>query len=219
MKPASGGDVVEYQLTRQSFKLSQPENSIPVLDQYQSGLLSGLVLAGANLPPEPNRDDGIITALEVAALDLQRVDLAVLSACETGLGQSAGGEGMLGLQRAFQSAGAQTTVSSLWSVDDAATQTMMTEFYKRLWDKEHPLGKLEALRQAQLEMLHHYDPRRKKTSRSRPWKRTRLGRRTTTDACRQDTGPPLNLAAIGGSGSMRSTVLQSRKKALASNAF
>jgi len=77
------------------------------------------------------------------------------------LGQSTGGEGMLGLQRAFQVAGAKTTISSLWSVDDAATQTLMTEFYKRLWDKEHPLGKLEALRQAQLEMLHHYDPRTK----------------------------------------------------------
>ncbi len=100
-----------------------------------------------------------MTALEVASLNLQGVDLAVLSACETGLGQSAGGEGMLGLQRAFQVAGAQTTITSLWSVDDAATQTLMVEFYKRLWDKDHPMGKLEALRQAQLELLHHYDPR------------------------------------------------------------
>ena len=103
-----------------------------------------------------------MTALEVASLDLQNVDLVTLSACETGLGQSTGGEGMLGLQRAFQVAGAKTTISSLWSVDDAATQTMMIEFYSQLWDKEHSLGKLEALRQAQLEMLHHYDPRAKK---------------------------------------------------------
>jgi tetratricopeptide (TPR) repeat protein len=162
VKPAAGSDEVEYQLVRQTFNVGQPAGSIPVLDQYQSGLLSGLVLAGANLPPQSDRDDGIVTALEVAALDLQPVDLAVLSACETGLGQSAGGEGMLGLQRAFQVAGARSTVSSLWSVDDAATQTMMSGFYSRLWNKEHPVGKLEALRQAQLEMLRLYDPRAKK---------------------------------------------------------
>jgi CHAT domain-containing protein len=59
-------------------------------------------------------------------------------------------------------AGAKTTITSLWSVDDAATQTLMVEFYKRLWDKDHPVGKLEALRQAQLEMLHHYDSRAQK---------------------------------------------------------
>jgi CHAT domain-containing protein len=134
-------------------------------------LLSGLALSGANRGADSgstttsaseDSDDGIITALEVAALDLHGVDLVTLSACETGLGQETGGEGMFGLQRAFQVAGARTTVSSLWSVDDAATQTMMIEFYSRLWDNEHPLGKLEALRQAQLEMLRRYDPRTKK---------------------------------------------------------
>ena len=114
---------------------------------------------GAGASTTPPTDDGILTALEVGTLDLHNVDLVVLSACETGLGQTAGGEGMLGLQRAFQVAGASTTITSLWSVDDAATQTLMVEFYKRLWDKDHPVGKLEALRQAQLEMLHRYDPR------------------------------------------------------------
>jgi len=168
VKPAAGGEVAEYTLTRQTFAVAGPNDSTGVsgLDpQFASlhpGLLSGIALAGANLPPQPDQDDGIMTARELASLDLQSVDLAVLSACETGLGQSTGGEGMLGLQRAFQVAGARTTVSSLWSVDDAATQTLMTEFYKRLWDKEHPLGKLEALRQAQLEMLRRYDPRAKK---------------------------------------------------------
>ena len=135
---------------------------------YNPGLLSGLALSGANrgarsgpsaMPASDNSDDGIITALEVAALDLHGVDLVTLSACETGLGQSTGGEGMIGLQRAFQVAGARACVSSLWSVDDAATQCMMNEFYKRLWDKDHPMGKLEALRQAQLEMIRRYDPR------------------------------------------------------------
>ena len=73
---------------------------------FHPGLLSGLALAGANVRPTPlGKDDGILTALEVAELDLAKVELAVLSACETGLGEVAGGEGLLGLQRAFQVAG------------------------------------------------------------------------------------------------------------------
>jgi CHAT domain-containing protein len=121
---------------------------------WHPGLLSGLVLAGAN------KDTGILTALEVAELDLSGVQLAVLSACETGLGQEHAGEGLLGLQRAFQMAGARATVCSLWSVHDAATAVLMEEFYARLWRKsELPAreGTLEALRQAQLRVLHNPD--------------------------------------------------------------
>jgi CHAT domain-containing protein len=118
---------------------------------WHPGLLSGIVLAGANRPADPNRDDGVLTALEVAALDLSQVELATLSACETGLGLTAGGEGVLGLQRSFQLAGARTTVTSLWEVPDAATRALMVEFYENLWVKKLPRG--EALRQAQLMML------------------------------------------------------------------
>jgi CHAT domain-containing protein len=126
-----------------------------LLDQqpvgYHPGLLSGLALTGANTPPERGGDDGILTALEVAALDLSNVELAVLSACDTGLGEVAGGEGVLGLQRAFQVAGAKTTITSLWKVSDEHTQILMQRFYENLWEKG--MGKLEALRQAQLWML------------------------------------------------------------------
>ena len=87
----------------------------------------------------------------MAALDLGGVDLAVLSACETGLGPVAGGEGVLGLQRAFQVSGARTVMASLWKVSDEATRLLMERFYENLWDKR--LGKLEALRQAQLAVL------------------------------------------------------------------
>jgi CHAT domain-containing protein/Tfp pilus assembly protein PilF len=111
-------------------------------------LLSGIVLAGAN-----RGDAGILTAEEVAGLDLRGTDLVVLSACETGLGEVAGGEGVLGLQRAFHLAGARTLVTSLWRVDDAATTLLMEEFYANLWKKKLP--KLEALRQAQLTVLAH----------------------------------------------------------------
>ena len=119
---------------------------------FHPGLLSGLVLAGANRPVEEGKDDGILTALEVEQMDLSRVKLATLSACETGLGQTAGGEGLLGLQRAFQIAGAKTVVAGLWRVPDRATQLLMARFYDNLWQKK--MSKLEALREAQRWLLH-----------------------------------------------------------------
>ena len=123
---------------------------------YHPGLLSGLAFAGANNPPNEG-DDGIWTAEEVATMDLSNVDLAVLSACETGLGKVAGGEGLLGLQRAFQVSGAKTSIASLWQVDDAATRSLMEEFYRNLWGKK--LSKIDALREAQLSMMRSYDPK------------------------------------------------------------
>jgi uncharacterized protein (TIGR02996 family) len=116
-------------------------------------LLSGIVLAGANKQAKAGEDDGILTALEVSEMDLPDCELVTLSACETGLGKEAGGEGLLGLQRAFQVAGAKSVVASLWKVDDKATSELMVSFYKGLWDNKKPLSKVEALRQAQLAML------------------------------------------------------------------
>ena len=66
-------------------------------------------------------------------MDLSRVDLATLSACETGLGQTAGGEGLLGLQRAFQIAGAKSTVASLWQVRTGRRRPLMSRFYENVW--------------------------------------------------------------------------------------
>jgi CHAT domain-containing protein len=124
---------------------------------WYPGLLSGLVWAGANAPPtDPatgalDRGAGIMTAEEVAGLDLSACELAVLSACETGLGRVAGGEGGLGLQRAFHQAGARHVVASLWKVDDEATRALMTRFYEHLWREK--LSVPEALRRAQLDLL------------------------------------------------------------------
>jgi CHAT domain-containing protein len=119
---------------------------------FHPGLLSGLAFVGANRPAGPGEDDGILTALEVAALDLGGVELVVLSACETGLGESAGGEGLLGLQRGFQVAGAHAVVASSWKVPDEPTRALMVRFYRNLWG-ERPMSKLEALCEAQRWML------------------------------------------------------------------
>lgn len=111
------------------------------------GLLSGLICAHANAPKELSSEDGVLTALEVQDLDLSRVEMVVLSACETGLGRTAGGEGVLGLQRAFHLAGAKTTVASLWKVDDEATRVLMTRFYQNLFTQK--MSRLDALVEAQ----------------------------------------------------------------------
>ena len=98
---------------------------------------SGLIMAGANhilegedLPD--NVEDGILTAKEIADVDLRGLDLVVLSACQTGLGDISQGEGVFGLQRGFKKAGANSILMSLWEVNDEATQILMTQFYRNL---------------------------------------------------------------------------------------
>jgi CHAT domain-containing protein/tetratricopeptide (TPR) repeat protein len=124
-------------------------------------LRSGLAFAGAardvhQLSTEETLagklpDDGILTAEEVASLDMRRTELVTLSACDTGLGELRAGQGVLGLGRAFHRAGVGTVISSLWRVDDAVTMILMEEFYTNLWTKKLP--KHEALRQAQIAVL------------------------------------------------------------------
>jgi tetratricopeptide (TPR) repeat protein/CHAT domain-containing protein len=115
-------------------------------------LLSGLFLAGANLHGEGadtlGAEDGILTAYEVSSMDLEGTELVVLSACETGIGEVEEGEGIYGLRRAFQVAGARTVVSALWPVSDEATAEMMGGLYER---KDEALP--ETIRRMQLEKL------------------------------------------------------------------
>jgi len=97
-------------------------------------LLSGLFFAGANLQGEGadelGVEDGILTAEEVTAMNLDGTELAVLSACETALGEVKDGEGVYGLRRAFQIAGARTVISALWPVSDKETAEMMSQLYE-----------------------------------------------------------------------------------------
>ena len=118
-------------------------------------LASGLVLAGANAP---GPDRGVLTAEAIAAHRLEGMDLAVLSACETSLGDVVAGEGVFGLQRAFHAAGCWTVVASLWRVDDTATAELMHGFYRHLWEAVPPRPPIQALRAAQLAMLRGLHP-------------------------------------------------------------
>ncbi|MGB6013211.1 MAG: CHAT domain-containing protein, partial [Nodosilinea sp.] len=112
-------------------------------------LRSGLALAGFN-QRESDGEDGVLTALEVAGLNLRGTRLVVLSACETGLGDIADGEGVYGLRRAFVMAGAESQLMSLWQVSDRGTADLMQQYYERLSQGE---GRSEALRQVQLTAL------------------------------------------------------------------
>ena len=112
-------------------------------------LRSGLALAGFNTRSSGN-EDGVFTALEASQLNLFGTQLVVLSACETGLGEVANGEGVYGLRRAFALAGAETQLMSLWNVSDYGTQSLMARYYENL---TAGMGRSEALRAVQLEMI------------------------------------------------------------------
>ena len=114
-------------------------------------LRSGLALAGFNTREEASdsADDGVLTALELAGLDLYGTELVVLSACETGVGHVDAGEGVWGLKRALALAGARSQAVTLWTVDDASTEALMSRWYARLRRGE---ARAEALRTVQVAM-------------------------------------------------------------------
>ena len=116
---------------------------------------SGLLMAGAKQAwltgkhPE-GQEDGILTAYEISQMNLSNTELVVLSACETGLGQVSGNEGVYGLQRAFKIAGAKYLIMSLWKVDDRSTAAFMAKFYQQWLQEKQSIP--EAFRAAQQAM-------------------------------------------------------------------
>ncbi len=125
-------------------------------------LRSAMVLAGANgshgdaTQGPDGADNGLVTALEIAEMDLAGTQLVVLSACDTGRGQVKRGQGVYGLRRAFRIAGAETLVMSLWKIDDETTRDLMGRYYRKLIAGE---GRTEAMRQTMKEIRgEHADP-------------------------------------------------------------
>lgn len=124
---------------------------------------TGLILSGANYAWQhgksyrPELEDGVVTAMEISQLDLHQTELVVLSACETGLGDIKGNEGVYGLQRAFKIAGVKNIMMSLWQVPDQQTHELMRAFYYFWILKKIPVRK--ALHLAQKEMRNkNYEP-------------------------------------------------------------
>jgi CHAT domain-containing protein len=148
--------------------LSQPPNILHIAThgyfcqntdstQLSNPLLrSGLILAGANRTIGDMNDqdytgeDGILTALEVSGLNLIGTDLVVLSACQTGIGDVQSGEGVFGLRRAFQHAGAKSVIMSMFAVPDESTSILMERFYENWLSGK---SKASALRNASLSIL------------------------------------------------------------------
>ena len=122
--------LVKLQRSMDPLKLIPPPGDNPLLR-------AGLAFAGINnnaqfLGEIDTDNDGVLTAIEVLGLNLYGTRLVVLSACETGLGEIHAGEGVYGLRRAFQEAGARTVINSLWEVSDQGTQRLMTALYKNI---------------------------------------------------------------------------------------
>ena len=148
-----------------SFYLAnQPENekdtySAVQVQSFAKGenplLRSGIVLAGANKPDAKKFDDGYLTALELANLDLSATEMVVVSGCESGKGDIQAGESVYGLKRAIAVAGARSSLLSLWKVDDNATAEFMESFYRRLKKGD---GRADALAATQKEFRNHPDP-------------------------------------------------------------
>jgi CHAT domain-containing protein/tetratricopeptide (TPR) repeat protein len=129
-------------------------------------LLSGLALAGANRrsPSRTEEDDGILTAEEIACMDLTGTSWAVLSGCQTGLGRMQRSEGVVGLRRAFRIAGVRTMILSLWPVEDQAARVWMRHLYEARWKRN--LGTDESIREASLTVLRE---RRAQARSTDPW--------------------------------------------------
>jgi CHAT domain-containing protein/tetratricopeptide (TPR) repeat protein len=116
-------------------------------------LRSGIVLAGVNTSLKEGSDYGLVSADKAMTLRLRGIELVVLSACDTGVGEVSRGEGVFGLKRAFIVAGAKTLVMSLWSVPSRETTALMIKFYRLMAQGR---GKAAALREAKLELMREH---------------------------------------------------------------
>lgn len=143
------------------FIKNESVNTDQISNNANTSYNSGLIFSRANEYPSNFSDnqlisnDGNLTSLEISNLNLEFCKLVVLSACETGLGEIEGNEGIFGLQRAFKIAGVKNIITSLWKVPDHQTSELMTLFYKNLLNGE---SISDALLKSQLNMSKKYPP-------------------------------------------------------------
>ncbi len=127
--------------------------------------LAGVALAGANLGLDgqvgPDGQDGILYALEAGDLNLEGTELATLSACDTGKGELDRSEGVYGLVRAFQIAGARQVMMTLWPLNDPLARAFMDDFYRAWLGAAEPTRPFQALRKTQIEWIGSADERKR----------------------------------------------------------
>jgi tetratricopeptide (TPR) repeat protein len=164
---------------------------------------TGLVLAGANVPDKAGPEGGILTAELLLEVNLEGLELAVLSACQTGLGPVADSQHVQNMAQALHAAGCRDVIASLWRVDDQATAALMERFYQYLWRDNLP--PIVALRRAQLDMMRSYSRTKGKLPDRGPGKPEIAGPsdNTAPPGARAQTVPPLYWAGFVLSGTGR----------------
>jgi CHAT domain-containing protein len=154
-------------------------------------------------------DDGILTGLEVAELQLAGTDLVLISNCETGVGLSVVGEGMVSLQRAFQIAGVRTTVATYWPVRGGTSLDLTGAFFRNLWGQAH-MTKLTALQRAQLLIL---DSGKGDSSNPRHWAAWSLSGHPGAARVNRSVAKQGSTASANPKGPQRSTDAKPQEKA------
>ncbi len=139
--------LLKKEATEDKGKTLSPQHDI-IHFATHAELSEGDPLSSAILLARDDKEDGRLEVREIFGMNL-KANLVVLSACETGLGKLSSGDELVGLTRAFIYAGTPSVVASLWNVEDSSTAALMASFYKNL----RTMTKVEALRQAQLELI------------------------------------------------------------------
>lgn len=155
----NGGEYNFIHMATHGFYFAKQEVALTNYESIYSSIDDSMNRSGILLSQDPHdeysyENDGIITAREISAMDFSKVDLVVLSACDTGLGDYKGAEGVFGLRRAFKIAGVEKQIVSLWKVPDKETSELFFHFYQSY---SKGISAYDSLKEAKLIMSEQYD--------------------------------------------------------------